>query len=297
MIRTVGDGPSGPVVETWNTEPVERRTRDVGDVTEFRAGAVDSRRPVNLFPAVPEMRRDAVVCLVLSVLFLLLPALLLVQSGGSLLGDVNPFSILAGGGSGGSGGYGGLDDGSGLSGSSGGSGLPDTDGGDGYPTTSQQTDGLYPDYTYPPTDTDEYPLYGATTSAPEFPLLPTDEVTPSASPFAGAPDSGATTTSSEITPVAGDPSSVVQAYVAAINAHDYQTAWTLGGENLSESYQSFVSGFSNTAQDLLVIESVDGDVVTAQLTADNVDLTTQVFAGTYTVTGTVITHFNIKEIE
>jgi hypothetical protein len=33
-----------------------------------------------------------------------------------------------------------------------------------------------------------------------------------------------------------DPASVVEAYFAAINSHDYSRAWALGGENLGQSY-------------------------------------------------------------
>ena len=92
-----------------------------------------------------------------------------------------------------------------------------------------------------------------------------------------------------------DPATVVEDYFTAINGHDYRTAWNLGGMNLGESYDSFVNGFSNTAQDQVTIESVNGDVVTASLLATNDDQSTQSFSGTYTVTGGVITQFAVQQ--
>jgi hypothetical protein len=89
------------------------------------------------------------------------------------------------------------------------------------------------------------------------------------------------------------PSQVVQAYYQAINEHQYQTAWDLGGKNTGTTYNQYVAGFNGTASDVVQILSVSGNVVTAQLTANQTDGTAKVFAGTYTVSGGQITVFDV----
>jgi hypothetical protein len=88
------------------------------------------------------------------------------------------------------------------------------------------------------------------------------------------------------TPAPATPSSasaVVQNYYAAINAHDYQSAWSIGGKNLAGSYDSFVKGFANTASDSVTVTSVSGDTVMIQLDSTQTDGTHGYFTGTYTV--------------
>jgi hypothetical protein len=88
------------------------------------------------------------------------------------------------------------------------------------------------------------------------------------------------------TPTPATPSSasvVVQDYYAAINAHDYQSAWSIGGKNLAGSYDSFVNGFANTASDSVTVTSVSGDTVMIQLDSTQTDGTHGYFTGTYTV--------------
>jgi cytoskeletal protein RodZ len=87
--------------------------------------------------------------------------------------------------------------------------------------------------------------------------------------------------------VAG-PAATVRAYIAAINGHRYARAWKLGGQSTGGSYSEFVSGFSTTAKDSLTIVSVSGDVVTAQLAAQQTDGTVASYQGTYTVEHGVI---------
>jgi serine/threonine-protein kinase len=89
------------------------------------------------------------------------------------------------------------------------------------------------------------------------------------------------------------PSQVVQAYYQAINEHQYRTAWDLGGKNTGTTYNQYVAGFNGTASDVVQILSVSGNVVTAQLTANQTDGTAKVFAGTYTVSGGQITVFDV----
>jgi serine/threonine-protein kinase len=117
----------------------------------------------------------------------------------------------------------------------------------------------------------------------------------STSPPAARTSSPPVTTSPPAPPVAAGPASTVQAYIAAINAHDYQKAWNLGGDNTGQSYSQFVQGFNGTAKDTLTIQSVSGNVVTAQLQALQSDGTVKNYEGTYTVTNGVITTFHITQ--
>jgi hypothetical protein len=102
------------------------------------------------------------------------------------------------------------------------------------------------------------------------------------------------TTSPPVNPAAAGPAATVQAYFAAINAHEYRKAWNLGGSNTGQSYQQFVQGFNGTQQDTLTIQSVSGNVVTAGLSALQTDGTVKTFRGTYTVNNGVITSFAVE---
>jgi cytoskeleton protein RodZ len=92
------------------------------------------------------------------------------------------------------------------------------------------------------------------------------------------------------------PAATVRAYVAAINGHRYARAWRLGGQNAGGSYASFVSGFGTTARDTLIIVAVSGDVVTARLTAQQIDGAITAYQGTYTVHHGVITGFDVLQV-
>jgi hypothetical protein len=91
-------------------------------------------------------------------------------------------------------------------------------------------------------------------------------------------------------------SATVLAYYAAINHHHYARAWRLGGRNTGETYHAYVSGFAGTAHDAVTIQSVSGDVVTAQLVAQQANGTVKTYQGSYTVEGGVITQFNVHQI-
>ena len=86
----------------------------------------------------------------------------------------------------------------------------------------------------------------------------------------------------------------MQAYIAAINQHNYPRAWDLGGKNTGQSYNAFASGFNGTASDQLTIVSVSGDVVTVQLAATQTDGSVDDYQGTYTVVDGVITQSDIQ---
>jgi len=88
----------------------------------------------------------------------------------------------------------------------------------------------------------------------------------------------------------------VLAYYAAINHHHYARAWRLGGRNTGETYHAYVSGFAGTANDAVIIQSVSGDVVTAQVDAQQTNGTVKTYQGSYTVEGGVIIRFNVRQI-
>ena len=99
--------------------------------------------------------------------------------------------------------------------------------------------------------------------------------------------------SSRPAPAADGPAATVRAYFAAINDKDYAAA---GGGNTSAPCTSFARGFHHTASDKVTILSVNGNVVTARLTARQKNGTVRVFQGTYTVEGGVITQFDVQQI-
>jgi RecA/RadA recombinase len=104
-----------------------------------------------------------------------------------------------------------------------------------------------------------------------------------------------TTTATSVHPVLDTgPAGVVESYVAAINNHDYQTAWAIGGQLAGGSYDQFVAGFATTDHDVLSNVSAQGNNVVADLTAYQTDGTQQTFHGTYTVTNGAITHASVQ---
>jgi len=118
----------------------------------------------------------------------------------------------------------------------------------------------------------------------------------------GAPAASATTTATATAtvtvpattaPATAGPQQVVEDYYAAINAHDYQRAWALGGKNLNSSYQSFVSGFATTAWDTVHVTGVQGNTASMTLDALQTDGTHKYFSGTYTVVNGVITSASV----
>ncbi|MGW0732292.1 excalibur calcium-binding domain-containing protein [Streptomyces sp. NPDC002851] len=97
-------------------------------------------------------------------------------------------------------------------------------------------------------------------------------------------------------PTAADPTSVVRAYFAAINARDYERAWDLGGKNFSDSYEAFVDGFATTARDTVHILRAEGSTVRVRLEAMQTDGTLRVFEGTYTVRNGTIVSADVREV-
>ena len=87
---------------------------------------------------------------------------------------------------------------------------------------------------------------------------------------------------------------VVQDYYAAINKHDYQEAWSLGGKNLSGSYDSFVQGFANTAHDSITVASLAGNTVIILIDSTQTDGTHEYFTGSYTVQNNEIASADVR---
>jgi hypothetical protein len=112
---------------------------------------------------------------------------------------------------------------------------------------------------------------------------------------ATSPSDTASAANSSTPPPPATPASTVQAYYTAINNHHYHQAWELGGKNTGSTYSSFVNGFAGTAHDTVTIQSVSGNTVNAQLSAQQTDGTVKTYQGTYTVTNGVITVFNVQQ--
>ncbi|GGY69673.1 hypothetical protein GCM10010300_11070 [Streptomyces olivaceoviridis] len=114
---------------------------------------------------------------------------------------------------------------------------------------------------------------------------PTELSTDSADPT----DTAAGPAGTESPEAADSPSGTVTRFFEAINEHDFQTAWDLGGKNLDASYSSFVSGFATTERDYVTIQSVQDETVWVDLLARQTDGTQKSYSGRYTVVDGVIT--------
>jgi hypothetical protein len=88
---------------------------------------------------------------------------------------------------------------------------------------------------------------------------------------------------------ADSPRAVVKAFIAAINEHDWQKVWHLGGKNLGETYGAMVAGFRETNHDVLNRITSHGDTVNARITAYETTGAVQTYALSYTVRGGLIT--------
>jgi serine/threonine protein kinase len=119
----------------------------------------------------------------------------------------------------------------------------------------------------------------------------------SRSPTAASPGTPVTTPPAPPAPnPTPGPAQVVTSYYAAINGHDYATAWNLGGKNLSNSFSSFSEGFADTASDTVTVDSVSGDTAFVHLHAVHNDGSAADYSGSYTVDNGVITGASIQRI-
>jgi serine/threonine-protein kinase len=90
------------------------------------------------------------------------------------------------------------------------------------------------------------------------------------------------------------PAQTVREYFAAINHRRYLDAWRL--RKPTEPYALFRAGFAGTLVDKVTILSVNGDVVTATLVAEQVNGNVKTYQGTYTVMNGIITATDVQRI-
>jgi hypothetical protein len=103
------------------------------------------------------------------------------------------------------------------------------------------------------------------------------------------PASATTTTTITVPPPKTDPAAIVREYFNAINHQRYFAAWQLTTKSQPEA--AFAAGYAGTERDVLTVESVNGNVVTARLAAYQTNGQVKYYAGTYTVTnGIIVAH-------
>ncbi|WHM36715.1 hypothetical protein [Streptomyces sp. BPTC-684] len=126
------------------------------------------------------------------------------------------------------------------------------------------------------------------TATPDYPdtAFPatTDEPTAAAEPTSD-------TSSPSSTP---GPRNTITTYYAALNSGDYETAWSLGGKNLTTSYSDYVAGFADTRRADVTVLSVQDDTVSVDIDARQRDGSTRTFTGTYTVHDGEITSASVR---
>jgi serine/threonine protein kinase len=105
----------------------------------------------------------------------------------------------------------------------------------------------------------------------------------------GKPGAGATGAGSSVQAArATEARAVVESYYRAINGHNWPKVWRLGGQNLNESYDSMVAGYSDTARDVIRSIRVVGDRVIVRLRAYETSGLLQVYEDEYLVRDGVI---------
>jgi hypothetical protein len=132
---------------------------------------------------------------------------------------------------------------------------------------------------------------GATSTVPAVaPATTVPDSTPTASPAVTG------TTPSGLATATGPAATVLAAY-AAINRHDYQTAYSLGlgDPQPGESLKEYAAGYATTTTVTVTITGVEGDTVTVSLNAMQTNGAEDTFSGTYTVSGGHITDAQIHQ--
>jgi hypothetical protein len=122
----------------------------------------------------------------------------------------------------------------------------------------------------------------------------TDDMMPSTTDADSDTGTSATGTSATVAPPSG-PAAVVEAYYAAIERRDYQTAFNLRADSAGGSVSGFASGYATTASVVLKVTSVNGDTVYIQLTAQQIDGSVLNYSGYYVVRNGLITSANISQ--
>ncbi|MFD9482815.1 hypothetical protein [Streptomyces sp. NPDC059991] len=91
------------------------------------------------------------------------------------------------------------------------------------------------------------------------------------------------------------PQGTITAYYDALNRGDYETAWSLGGKNLTTSYSDYAAGFADTRRADVTVLSVRGDTVSVDINARQRDGSTRSYTGTYTVRNGEITGASVRQ--
>jgi serine/threonine-protein kinase len=108
------------------------------------------------------------------------------------------------------------------------------------------------------------------------------------------PPAGATTTTTiTVPPPQTDPATIVREFFTAINHQRYFAAWELTLKKQPEA--AFAAGFAGTERDVLTVESVSGNVVTARLAAYQTNGQVKYYAGSYTVTNGIISSARVVQ--
>ena len=81
----------------------------------------------------------------------------------------------------------------------------------------------------------------------------------------------------------------VEAFIAAINHHNWPRVWRLGGKNLGKPYRTMVAGFRLTEHDVVMRIVSHGDVVNVRILAYETTGPVQTIALSYTVRRGIIT--------
>jgi hypothetical protein len=106
-------------------------------------------------------------------------------------------------------------------------------------------------------------------------------------PSGGVPHRSASTPAHHATlspaPQVAGPRAVVEAFFAAINAHNWPRVWQLGGKNLGYTYPAFVAGFHQTARDAVTHLTTHGDTVSVRFLAYETTGAVQTYQARYTV--------------
>jgi hypothetical protein len=124
-------------------------------------------------------------------------------------------------------------------------------------------------------------------AAPDF---STWEATPSPQSLSSCTSSAPAAPRAAPAPSTASPSpvTVAEEFLASISAHNYASAWALGGDNLGFTYANFVQGYSDTASVTITSTSGVGDTAYVSFVATDNSGTQTSYSATYTVSGGVI---------
>jgi len=86
------------------------------------------------------------------------------------------------------------------------------------------------------------------------------------------------------------PRHVVEAYIAAINHHNWRRVWQLGGKHLHKPYKKMVAGYRHTSHVFIQSLTVHRDIVTVHTKAPETTGAVQTYLFIYKVMGGEIVH-------